>query len=239
MNPVGLAEAKKIASSVKRTMRGVKKTQVVVCPPYVYLSPLAGVRSDSLLLGSQDAFYEPSGSYTGEVSFAQLHQFGVSFVIIGHSERRKAGETDEMIHKKVCAVVGEGMTAILCVGENARDEHGEYMGFVKNQIVSGIKDVSKKMIDHVVIAYEPSWAIGGAKAMNPREVHEMYIFIKKVLHDMHGSLADGVRILYGASVMVDTAEAIVREGCVQGLLVGRDSLKPEEFSTIIKSIDAI
>ncbi len=239
MNPKSLIDAKKLARDVKRAMRNVKKTQVVVCPPYLYLSPLSSMPSNTFLLGSQDAFYEPSGSYTGEVSFAQLAQFKVSFVIVGHSERRKMGETDEVINKKVRAAVGEGMTAVVCVGEVVRDEQGEYLGYIKNQIHMALRDVSKKLLDHVVIAYEPVWAIGGTAAMTPSDVHEMSIFIQKTLHDMYGVLADSIRLLYGGSVTAENAGQIVHDGHVHGLLVGRDSLKAKDFITIIKTVDSL
>ncbi len=239
MNPKTVGEAKKLATGVKRSSRGLKKTHVVLCPPYVYLAPLSTVTSDTVLLGSQDAFYEPSGSHTGEVSFAQLDQFNVSFVIIGHSERRARGETDETVNKKVNAVVGEGMTAIVCVGEKVRDEHGEYLSHIRMQITTALRDVSKKLLDHVVIAYEPVWAIGGSRAMTGQDVHEMSIFIQKTLRDMFGVLSDGMRILYGGSVMPENAHDIVSNGHVHGLLVGRDSLRVESFVEIIRAVDSI
>ncbi len=243
MNPVGLAEAKKIGADVKKGLRGLKKTEVVLCPPFVYLPVLAsavgGVVSATLMLGAQDASPETSGAYTGEVGYAQLPDFKVSMVIIGHSERRARGETDEMVNKKVRAVVGEGMTAIVCVGEAKRDHNGDYLAFIRGQLLSALKDVSRKSLDHVVVAYEPVWAIGAKYAMTPRDVHETAIFIRKILSDAYGALADGVRILYGGSVDVVNAAEIVREGNVSGLLVGRESLKPKNFVQIVKDIEAI
>ena len=239
MNPVSLNEAKKIALDVKRSMRGVRKTQVVICPPYVYISPLSAYPSSTFFLGAQNVNPETLGSYTGEVSFSQLSQFKVGFVIVGHSERRKIGETDELINKKVKAVVNEGMTAIVCVGEPTRDGNGDYFNFIKNQIHSALKDVSKKLLNHVVIAYEPIWAIGAKEAMSPRDLHEMSIFIKKVLKDSFGVFADDTRILYGGSVDRANADYLVRDGNVSGLLIGRQSLKPKEFIEIIKLIDKI
>lgn len=237
MNPQTVAEAKKLASDVKRGIKNVKKTQVVLCPPLVYLSSIMGSVSNNLLIGTQNVFYEEFGAYTGEVSFSQVHQFKTSFVIIGHSERRAMGENNDEINKKVRVVVGEGMTAILCVGESIRDNQGDYLSFVKEQIVSGLKDLNKKIVDHIVVAYEPVWAIGAREAMTPREIHEMYIFIKKVLRELYGTLSDGIRILYGGSVNVDNAEEIIKEGFVNGLLVGRDSINSKNFVEIIKKVD--
>jgi triosephosphate isomerase len=237
MNPVTVEEAKKIAGDVKRNIKKIRKTQVVLCPPYVYLSPLSGTPSTTLFLGSQDAFYEPIGSFTGEVSFSQLHQFKTSFVILGHSERRIRGETDELINKKVRSVVGEGMTAILCIGEKNRDHNGEYLSYIKQQIILGLKDISKKTLDHVVIAYEPVWAIGAKEAMNARDVHEMAIFIKKVLRDLFGTLGDGIRILYGGAVNELNCSDIIKGDFVNGFLIGRESLKAKNFVEIIKIVD--
>lgn len=240
MNPPSIEEVKSLANKVKRGALNIKRIQVVVCPPFVYLGTLSNFsNSKQLFLGAQDAFYEPIGHFTGEVSFSQLPDFKTSFVILGHSERRAIGESDNIINKKVRAVVGEGMTVILCVGEKVRDHSGEYLGIVKKQIIDGLKDIPKKSLDRVVIAYEPIWAVGSREAMHPREIHEMSIFIKKVLREMYGMPADGVRILYGGDVTPDNVLEIVRDGNVSGVLVGRESLKPKGFVEIIKIVDSI
>jgi triosephosphate isomerase len=239
MFPDSLREAKKIGVAVKRGLRGIKKSQVVICPPFVYLSPLSGLVSNNFSLGAQDADFRPNGAFTGQVSFMMLPEFKAGFVILGHSERRKMGESDELINKKVISVVNEGMTAIVCVGESVRDSHGDYFSFIKNQIGAALKDVSKKLLNHVVIAYEPLWAIGASEAMSPRDLHEMSIFIMKELKDHFGPFADDVRILYGGSVDRVNADTLVRDGNVSGLLIGRVSLTPKDFVEIIKLVDKI
>ena len=243
MNPISIEEAKDIVSGVKRAMNKVRKTEVVLCPPFVYTSLFNKSVTNNLFLGAQNANHETLGSFTGEVSHSQLSQFRVGFVIVGHSERRKpkegAGESDDLINKKVRSVVSNGMTAIICVGESTRDHNGDYFGFIKNQILSALKDVPKKLLPHVVVAYEPIWAIGATEAMTPRDLHEMSIFIKKVLRDFGGPLADDVRILYGGAVDRVNAGTLVSEGNVSGLLVGRQSLNVKDFVEIIKLIDAI
>jgi triosephosphate isomerase len=239
MNPKTVVEAKKIAVDLKSAMRGVKNVEVVMCPPFVYLPILSQTVSTTLLLGAQNAFSEPLGAHTGEVSFAQLLQFKVGFVIIGHSERRAMGETDEMLNKKVLAVTNEGMTAILCVGEKIRDKQGDYFATVREQIVADLKNFSKKSLDHLVIAYEPVWTIGGREAMQTREIHEMFIFIKKVLREIFGTLGDSARIIYGGSVFPENAGEIIRDGFVQGLLVGRDSVNSKNFAEIIKAVESV
>lgn len=237
MNPQSVDDAKKLAGTIKKAMAKVRKTNVVLCPPFVYISPLSNVPKGSLFLGAQNANHEMVGSFTGEVSYSHLYQFGVRYVIVGHSERRKMGETDDLVNKKVKSVVNGGMTAIVCVGESVRDTNGDYLDFIKQQLVSALRDVPKKLTDRVVIAYEPIWAIGARDAMSPVDLHEMSIFIKKILKDSFSIASDSVQILYGGSVDRVNADRLVVEGNVSGLLIGRESLKAGEFVEIIKLID--
>jgi triosephosphate isomerase len=239
MNPQSLEEAKKIAISVKRAMRGVKKTNAVLCPPFVYLSSLSASVGNSIFLGAQNASPEITGPFTGEVSFSELSQFGVDFVIVGHSERRKMGESDELINKKVRAVVGGGMTAIVCVGESVRDHNGDFYNFIKQQITTALKDIPKKLLDRIVIAYEPIWAVGAKISITPNDLHEVSIFIKKVLKDLFGISSDNIKILYGGDVDRVNAETLVRDGNVSGLLIGRESLRVKDFIEIIKLVDSL
>lgn len=239
MNPVSLDEGKKIAREVKRAMRKVRKTQVVLCPPFTFISPLIKTSAGSLFLGAQNVHHEEQGSFTGEVSVSQLMDFKISYIIVGHSERRKMGETEEIINRKMRSVVTSGMTAIVCVGESVRDHNGDYLNFIKQQILSSLVDIPKKLLGNVVIAYEPIWAIGSIAAMTPRDLHEMSIFIRKVLKDTFGDMAMSVRILYGGSVDSVNAKELVKDGDVSGLLVGRQSLKSKDFIEIIKLVDSI
>lgn len=238
MNPVSLEEARKIVGGVKRAIKNYRKTDVVFCPPFVYLSPIGNLMKGNLFLGAQNANSETAGPYTGEVGHMQLPQFGVKYVIVGHSERRKMGETDEVINKKVQSVVSLGVTAIVCVGESHRDSNGEYLDFIKQQIQKALKDVPKKSFGNIVIAYEPIWAIGAKESMSPRDLHEMSIFIKKVLKDTYSIVGDDVRIIYGGSVDRVNAGVLVKEGNVSGLLVGRQSLDSKDFVEIIKIVDS-
>ena len=163
----------------------------------------------------------------------------MGFVLVGHSERRKMGETDEIVNKKAKSAVNEGMTAVICIGEEKHDSQGEYLSVLRDQITLALKDISKKFIDHVIVAYEPIWAIGAKSSMNSRDIHETSIFIKKVLRDLYGISGDGVRILYGGAVGVDNAKSIVGDGFVDGLLVGRESLKAKSFVEIGKQVESI
>ena len=239
MNPVEVEDAKDIVKAVKRASGKLKRSQVVVCPPFVYTSLFSKTKGGNFFLGAQNANHEMSGSFTGEVSYSMLYQLGVRFVIVGHSERRKMGETDELVNRKVKSVVNSGMSAIICVGESTRDHNGDYLELIKKQIHTALTDVPKKILNQVVIAYEPIWAIGSTQAMGPRDLHEMSIYIKKVLNDMFGVASDDIRIIYGGAVDSVNAENLIQEGNVSGFLVGRQSLVPKDFVEIMKAVDSI
>ncbi len=238
MNPQTLEEAKRIATQVKKVAIKTKKIETVACPPFVY-SNLIKV-DDGFSLGAQDVYFEQAGSFTGEVSAEMLKSIGAKYVIVGHAERRKMGDTDEVVAQKLNAAVGAGIQPILCVGEKERDQNGDYLGVLKNQIVTSLGKLARKDVKQLVVAYEPLWAIGATSAMTPADVHETALFIKKVLSDTYGQeYALQVKILYGGSVTFKNAKDIVALGQVDGLLVGRESVNPEGFNLILKEIDAI
>lgn len=239
MNPISLDEAKRLFKSTKNISDKLNKTSIVVCPPFVYIPSLLKTES-SVSVGAQDAYSEVQGSYTGEVSSSMLKDLGVTYVILGHSERRTKGESDESISKKVQLVLEAGMTAVLCIGEKERNENGAHLDFLKEQIKNSLDKVSKKNIDKLMIAYEPVWAIGAKEAMSPENIYEMSLFIKKVLSDMYGhDEAVNTTILYGGSVNFRNALDIFVKGKVDGLLVGRESLNTDGFTELLKVTDSI
>jgi triosephosphate isomerase len=243
MNPAGPGEARKIFSAVRRVSGLLKRTKVVVCPPAVYSSLFKIDRKNKkLALGVQNIFGQLSGPFTGEIGVQMAKNVGAEFAIVGHSERRVLGETDAVIAQKAAMAVEWGLNAIVCIGEKSRDQNGDYFGFLKTEIQSALSLVKKKFLGQVIVAYEPIWAIGKSfkDAMQPREVHEMAIFIKKVLSDSFGKeWIHGVAILYGGSVNYENAGLIVKDGQIDGLLVGRESLSPEGFKEILKAVDAV
>ena len=239
MYPERLEEAKKIVADVKRAMPKVRKTNVVLCPPFIYIPIFSGIKKGALHLGAQTTNAKPAGSLTGGVSVSQIEQFNVDYVIVGHSERRKMGESDKEVNEKLKSVIDYGMTAILCVGEEGRDHNGDYLEIIRNQISNCLNGIEKKFLGQVVVAYEPVWAIGGKEAMTPRDIHEMTIYIKKVLRDIFGDPSSLVLVLYGGAVDKFNAESIVRDGDVSGLLIGRQSLASKDFVEIIKLVDKV
>lgn len=241
MNPNTIDEVKRIFIAVKKAAAEARNILTVVCPPYVYLNQCKKLYvGDYMALGAQDVFNEYSGSYTGEISAEMLLSVGASYVIIGHSERRAMGETDDHVAQKSAAALKAGLKVILCIGEKERDSQGAYLEFLKNQLKQCLAKVERKNLKNVVVAYEPIWAIGAKEAMTPADLYEMTIFIKKVLSDMFGQ-EDGIKtkVLYGGSVTFRNAKEIVAIGKVDGLLVGRESLNPEGFREIIKVVDEI
>ena len=244
MNPGTAEKAKEIFRGTLKSVKDLKNIKVAVCPPFVYLSDLeklnGGALMSHLILGAQDMFWEKEGSFTGEICSNMLS--GEGYVIIGHSERRELGETDDMVAKKILSAVKSDLKPILCVGEKVRDDHGEYLHFLRNQIINSLGKLPKKYLAKLVIAYEPVWAIGKSEneAMKPVDIHETSIFIKKVLMEIYkDKKVLEIPILYGGSVSQNNAKEIITLGEVQGLLVGRESLNPKKFGELLKNVSSI
>jgi triosephosphate isomerase (TIM) len=237
MNPQSAHLATQLALNIKKGLVRAQDVEVVVAPPSLYLPAIAnlGNGKNPYLLGAQDAHWEKLGAHTGEISLPMLKSIGVKYVIVGHSERRIEGETDDMVNKKVLSIIKEEAVAILCVGERERDHAGHYLGFIEAQIRSACAGLSKSKLGSLVIAYEPVWAIGTGDTATPENVHEMKIFIEKVLSDLYGrTYAGKVRILYGGSVTPKNSAVLMTEGMIDGFLVGGASLRASEFCEIVK-----
>lgn len=242
MNPVTLADARIIFTGIKRSALKLKKISTIICPPSIFVADLASKagKSEKFSVGAQDVFNEISGAFTGEVSPLMLKGVGVSSVIIGHSERRAQGESDELISKKVLATIKAGLTAVLCIGERERDKDITYLQFIKEQVKSGLSRLNRPQLKQVVIAYEPVWAIGKTEAMSAHDLEHMVIYIRKVIADIYGAeLATAIPILYGGSVTPENTEDLIKIGKVAGLLVGRESRDPKSFSAILSIVNAL
>jgi len=239
MNPTNLVSAKKLFSAVLRGSKTIKKTNIVICPPFVYLQSLLS-SSKKISLGAQDVYFEEKGAFTGEISPEMLYDLRLTYVIVGHSERRRAGETNEIVGRKLTAILSSGLDPILCIGEESRDAHGEYLSFLTKQIVSALKNVPKKDLKYVTVAYEPLWAIGRTEkdAIDAHVLHQTSLFIRKVLTQQFGAKdAKNVRIIYGGSVEPENATDLIQNGGVSGFLVGHASLSSKTFLDIIRSIE--
>jgi triosephosphate isomerase len=239
MNPETEQEAKNIALDIKEGIKNIKGIKTVICPPVIFMDSLKKTLGKSILLGAQDAFVGYGSSHTGEISLEMIKKTGAKYILVGHSERREVEDTEEEIREKVAGVLKGGLKAVLCIGENERSEHGDYYHEVKIQIISALTGLQKKYTKNLIIAYEPVWAIGNKenKALESESVYEMAIFIKKILSDLFGQeTAKNIPILYGGSVNKNNAKEIIENGKVNGLLVGRESLKAQNFVEMIKSI---
>ena len=240
MNPSTLGEAKRIIRSTRTVASQLEHTDVVACPPYLYISNCIPKKSDVVSVGSQAVSIHEGGAHTGEVSSTMLKDMGVQYVIVGHSEQRAAGESNETVSKRIIATVEAGMTAVVCVGESARDEHGAYLDILKDQIKQTFAGVQSKYAKDIVVAYEPVWAIGAKEAMAPEQVYETSLFVKKVFSDIFSQeSAMKVKVLYGGSVNFRNAGDIIRVGKVDGLLVGRESVNIPGFKELLKAVDGI
>lgn len=210
-NPKSLFEAKKLFDSVAK--KKTKNLTAVICPPFVYLPEL---KKNSLKLGAQNVFFEEKGAYTGEISPLMLKSIGCSYVIIGHSERRKhLKETEEIIGKKVNLSLKLGLKTILCIAD-------------LKQLKNSLKRI--KLNENLILAYEPVFAIGTGKACSLSQAKRMRMAIKK-------ELPKDIPVLYGGSVDSQNAGKYIKEAGFQGLLVGSASLKANEFSKILGNID--
>lgn len=235
------AKAKALCASAKRLgSKGVH--EIVIAPSFPYIGMLAPVRpsaKDVPALGAQDVSITVGGAKTGEVTAGLLKEIGVSYVIVGHSERRALGETDAIVTEKVRHVLAHGMTPILCVGEGERDPEAQYLKLVRSQISTVFSVLTPKERLATVVAYEPIWAIGKTdhEAITPTDLSEMVLYIRKVLADfMPGRANQKVRILYGGSVDVNNIRGLGTGTLVDGFLVGRASTDVADFSALVKAV---
>jgi triosephosphate isomerase len=238
LNPVTLKDASALASAVVKNNKKVEKPLVAIAPSAPYLSEVGKkISKSTIALAAQDVSYENIGAHTGDVSILQLKDLGVEYVIVGHSERRAKGETNEDVEKKVLITLKNRLTPVVCVGERERDDHGNFFSFVEGQLRSLAKSLPAAQMKKVVIAYEPIWAIGTGNTATVDDVKEMQLFIESVLTKVYDrSTARAVRLLYGGSVKPDNAQVLHNQGGMNGFLVGGASLKAGDFGAIIKAV---
>lgn len=236
MHPQSESMAKRLALDLKKALARVDDVDVVIAPPTLFIPAVSLVRSSgrAFKIGAQNVHHETLGAFTGEVSIPMQKSFDITHVIIGHSERRKAGETDSEVNLKLTAVIKAGLTAVVCVGEAKRDHGAQYLGDIERQIREAVKGLSRAKLGNLVIAYEPVWAIGTGNTATPEDAHEMKLFIEKTLTDLYSrNYAQKVRVLYGGSVNQKNAGELMKDGMVDGFLVGGASLNAKDFVAIV------
>ncbi|HSH59821.1 MAG TPA: triose-phosphate isomerase [Acidimicrobiales bacterium] len=220
--------------------RVLDAVDVSVHPPFTGLRSIQTlIEADKLrlALGAQNCHWEDSGAYTGEVSPPMLAKLSVTYVVVGHSERRQHfDETDEMVNKKVRAVLATGMTPIMCVGETMEErETGDAQDKVQGQVRAGLEGVSDEQVGAMVIAYEPVWAIGTGQTATADDAQEMCEAIRVLVAETNGDdAAEALRIQYGGSVKPDNTAELMDQPDIDGALVGGGSLDPDDFSKIVR-----
>lgn len=238
LNPVTLSDATNLAKNITAKNKKVTEPYIAIAPSFVYLHEVRKkIDKSPVSLAAQDVFYKNIGAHTGEISVLQLKDLGVELVIIGHSERRAMGETDQEILDKVLMCLKHKLVPIVCIGESERDDQGHFFNFVEDQLRSLAGGLTPAQMKKVVLAYEPIWAIGTGNTATKEDVKEMQLFIESVLTKLYDRrVARGIRLIYGGSVKPANAKELHADGGMNGFLVGGASLKAEDFTDIIKAV---
>ena len=234
-----LSETRAFAEELKPLIGKPKWCEVVLCVPSVNLQAAVRLFKESrVAIGAETCHYESHGAFTGEVSAEMLKEIGVKYVIIGHSERRQYyNETDFTVNKKVHAALEAGLYPIVCVGESLEQrELGVTMDLISYQVKAALSGVPADKMRHVVIAYEPIWAIGTGKTATPEQAEEVCEHIRTVIRKLYGAkIARAISILYGGSMNEKNAFELLAQPDIDGGLIGGASLVPEKFVQIIEA----
>jgi triosephosphate isomerase len=234
-----LAESRKLVSELLAGAARLQGARLLVCPPHVYLGPVAEwIRGSGIELGAQDLSERTgSGAYTGEVAGQMLKDVGCSHVIVGHSERRTLyGETDERVAAKFIAAQEAALTPILCVGETLEERESERTrGVIERQVTAVLDAAGVGAFSRAVVAYEPVWAIGTGRTASPEQAQEVHALIRTMIAERDATIAADLIILYGGSVKAANAREIFAMDDIDGGLVGGASLKAAEFLSIFEA----
>lgn len=237
------SEAKELIEGLKDNTKKIVKTKIIVCPPYTALSLASElVKGSNLQVGAQNMYWEKEGAFTGEISTEMIISTGVSFVIIGHSERRQFfGETNETVNKKLKAALESGLKPIVCIGESLDErESGVTNDVVGKQVEKALAGIDSESMKKVILAYEPIWAIGTGKTATPQQAQDVHKLIRSILVKLfNNEVADKVVIQYGGSVKPDNASELLSQPDIDGALVGGACLKADSFSGIINAAEEL
>ncbi|RLS43161.1 MAG: triose-phosphate isomerase [Planctomycetota bacterium] len=237
------AKARDLATAVAARAAEAGTTELVLCPPAVYVETVAAALGGSspVALGAQNMHDQSSGAFTGEVAPPMLLDLGCRYVILGHSERRTLfGETDAVVNAKTRAALAAGLTPIVCVGETLEErEGGRTAAVVTTQVQGSLAGLTPADLEKIVVAYEPVWAIGTGRVATPQQAQEVHALIRGLLGGLASpAVAAKVRIQYGGSVKPDNAADLAVQPDIDGALVGGASLKADDFLGIAKAFGA-
>ncbi|KXU37354.1 triose-phosphate isomerase [Cephaloticoccus primus] len=242
MNKSG-AEAADLVADLVAPLASQTEVDVLICPPFTALETVSRkLEGSSIKLGAQNMHAELSGAYTGEISAPMLRDLFVTYVILGHSERRQLfGETDAVVNTKVLAALKNELRPILCVGETlAEREAGDTLRVVQTQVEAGLAGVYAEHAASVTIAYEPVWAIGTGKVATAEQAQEVHAFIRSLLVTrFDDTIARKIRLLYGGSMKPANAPELLTQQDIDGGLIGGASLEARSFLELIEAAAAV
>lgn len=230
-----IAEALDFVNAVKDRVNN-DNVEAVICAPFTLLKDLKeATKGTNIKIGAQNMHFEEKGAFTGEISPLMLKELDMDYVVIGHSERRQYfNETDETVNKKVLKALEVGIDPILCVGETLEErEAGKTKEVCKVQVEKALENVSKDDLEKVVIAYEPVWAIGTGKTATSEDANDVIKYIREVVANLYGDLANKVRIQYGGSVKPQNVAEIMAQSDIDGALVGGASLESSDYTKLV------
>ncbi|GMB09069.1 triose-phosphate isomerase [Thermolongibacillus altinsuensis] len=234
-----LSEALSFVEEVKNAVPSAEKVDSVVCAPALFLERLVeATKGTDLKIGAQNMHFEDQGAFTGEISPVALKDLGVTYVIIGHSERREMfAETDETVNKKVLAAFKHGLVPIVCCGETLEErESGKTNEVVAAQVEKALEGLTEEQTKQVVIAYEPIWAIGTGKSSTAEDANEVCGHIRAVIAKKFSQeAANAIRIQYGGSVKPNNIKEFLAQEHIDGALVGGASLEPQSFLQLVEA----
>ena len=234
------SEAKQFALETKSLVELASKNNIDIGVAPTFLS-LAAVKENAdprMIVAAQNCHFKENGAFTGEVSIPMLLEYGINWVIIGHSERRAYdNETNLKCHDKIQALLANNMVPVYCVGETLDEfEKGETKEVVSKQIKEGLAGFKPEEVKHLVVAYEPVWSIGTGKNASTEIAQDVCGYIRSILREMFGAVADEIRVLYGGSVKPENIKAYLSCPDIDGGLVGGASLKKESYEGLLTNI---
>lgn len=230
-------EARLLAEQVAAATPKAADREVLLAPPFTALGAVSeALKGTDIIVAGQNVCWEEEGAFTGEISPAMLKDMGATAAIVGHSERRQIFmESDEMINQRLLGGLNQGLTMLLCIGETLEErESDQTLAVLERQIRAGLAEVSPALMNQVVIAYEPVWAIGTGRTASTEQAQEAHAFIRKLATDLYEKdIADGLRILYGGSVKPANVDELMAQPDIDGALVGGAALDADSFGRII------
>jgi len=235
---LGQQAAVELAKKIKKQYRGGGSVELVVCPSATALSAVAEIfKGTEIKLGVQDIFYHDFGAYTGQISPSVVKEIGCEYAIIGHSEVRKLGETDENVNRKVAVALKHNLTPIICVGETFQEYEAKKTEVVIiNQVVKALEDVKLEAGQKVIIAYEPVWVIGSGQAVDHGIFQQIVQIIAHTAIEMGEKLSNKFEVIYGGSVDEDNIKDFIAGNISTGVIVGNNSLVADKLLKIIRNI---